>query len=349
MDRKQEYARLQPAATELQVMLGLAARGAIQQLLSSKHLYQTVQINWESLLSEAISRFSEDFRAEASRVLELVGEYPWLILSPTTLERPWPLPWQLYERRGPGFLPQPATGVFIGSPDARTYCVTCARTEPFNPLQCFDVLSTSSVAGRTEYPSVNGNISLTNVQVPVMYRLDDKDIQKFSLSMQCQGCKGVPEIFLIAREGMKVRLAGRTPMEHAAIPPEIPKRIGKHYASSVLAHQSGQTLPALFMLRVVIEQWVAPLGKPDEKSDKILERYQEQLPVDFKQRFPSLVDWYGKLSAAMHAANADAKLYDDACAAIVKHFDARRLFDLGELVPPTTAVEGNSGAENAEK
>jgi hypothetical protein len=50
------------------------------------------------------------------------------------------------------------------------------------------------------------------------------------------------------------------------------------------------------------------------------------LPLEFRSRFPSLCEVYGKLSEAMHAANADAKLFEESCAKVVDHFDARRVY-----------------------
>ncbi len=39
-------------------------------------------------------------------------------------------------------------------------------------------------------------------------------------------------------------------------------------------------------------------------------------------------DVHAKLSAAIHNAESDAKLFDDSCAELIEHFDARALFKL---------------------
>ena len=52
------------------------------------------------------------------------------------------------------------------------------------------------------------------------------------------------------------------------------------------------------------------------------------LPDDSKNRFPSLYGICWKLSAAMHEAMAVEALFEDACAQIIAHFDARRVFKL---------------------
>ena len=57
-------------------------------------------------------------------------------------------------------------------------------------------------------------------------------------------------------------------------------------------------------------------------------RFIKALPNDFKSRFPSLLDLYRRLSAAIHAANADAVLFEDCCEKTVEHFEARKVFKL---------------------
>lgn len=48
---------------------------------------------------------------------------------------------------------------------------------------------------------------------------------------------------------------------------------------------------------------------------------------------PSLRYWYEKLSAAMHAANQDDELFKQAQAAIVEHFDFRRIYKVPDETP----------------
>ena len=65
-------------------------------------------------------------------------------------------------------------------------------------------------------------------------------------------------------------------------------------------------------------------------TEKHLYQYVEvdTLPDDFKNRFPSLYAICWKLSAAMHEAMAVEALFEDSCAQIIAHFDARRGFKL---------------------
>jgi len=96
-----------------------------------------------------------------------------------------------------------------------------------------------------------------------------------------------------------------------------------------------QTLAGLFLLRVFIEQFwkTVPavreliLKQSKATGDEQGDAYQSTLPQDFKSRFPSLKEVYGKLSAAIHLADENAALFDDSCSKIEKHFEARRLFE----------------------
>ncbi len=58
------------------------------------------------------------------------------------------------------------------------------------------------------------------------------------------------------------------------------------------------------------------------------EAHQGTLPMEFRVRFPSLLDVYGKLSAAMHFLRHPdaAQIFDDSVSKIIEHFDARRVF-----------------------
>jgi hypothetical protein len=103
-----------------------------------------------------------------------------------------------------------------------------------------------------------------------------------------------------------------------------------------LAHHAGQTLAGLYLLRTFVEQYWRTLrpvkdliaAVPRATGDEQGEAYQKTLLGDFKARFPSLKDIYGQLSAAVHDASADARLFEDSSARIVEHFAARKLFDL---------------------
>ena len=116
----------------------------------------------------------------------------------------------------------------------------------------------------------------------------------------------------------------------------MPKGQSKFYSDAQIAHNAGQTLAAIFLLRSFVEQFWRSVpevqrlikGQPRATGDEQGTAYQDTLPVEFKNRFASLSEIYGKLSAAMHEANADARLFAESCQAVEEHFDARRLFKM---------------------
>ena len=114
------------------------------------------------------------------------------------------------------------------------------------------------------------------------------------------------------------------------VPNYIPKSVRSYFSSAIVAFQSGQVLVALFLLRVLIEQFTREDGGAGSGvwADNALQAYTERLPADFKSRFPSLREVYASISVAMHSADASAELFESSLVRIEKHFDARRLFDL---------------------
>lgn len=141
---------------------------------------------------------------------------------------------------------------------------------------------------------------------------------------------------MVRREGMKLRLVGRDPLEVLPVPKVLPKGQGKFYGDAQIAYHAGQTLAAIFLLRTFVEQFWRSLTQvqalvqrqPRATGDEQGTAYQDTLPTDFKSRFPSLSEIYTKLSAAMHEALADAALFEECCTKIVEHFEARKLFKL---------------------
>lgn len=194
-------------------------------------------------------------------------------------------------------------------PDAKVYCPSCKRVEAFNLSSCLNLLNTDGY-------------------------VRDQAEQAYAISYQCQSCKGVPQTFLVRRIGARMTLSGRIPMEQVVVPKAIPQAVASYYSGAVVAHQSGQTLAGLFMLRTLCEQW-ARMYSVDPHADKAITAYMDSLPDDFKSRFPSLRKIYEDLSERLHAAKPDTTLFASVVDDLNLHFDARALF---RLEPPAPAV-----------
>lgn len=289
-------------------VVGKAISNAFNQLLSEKHLYQNVQPDL-TVISQTAEEVRKTLRRPLSSSQSGTGAvYPpvedVVLMGMKLAARTWvPL--------GAVFAPSPTVTmqgqqyVQFEVPSINTFCPHCQGAWPFNPMH-------DSVC------------------------LGEGQDQWFFLGYQCQQCKGVPTRFLVRREGTKIRLAGRDPIEVLPIPKQLPKTVSKFYSDAQIAHHAGQTLAGVFLLRTFIEQFWRTLEpvkqliakQPRATGDEQGDIYQKTLPEDFKARFPSLPDVYGKLSGGMHEAKADSQLFEESCAKILRHFEARKLYEL---------------------
>jgi len=289
--------------------LAASVEVALKRLLCEKHLYQQVEVDLACLVE-----VSKEISADIRKAGPTFGG-PGPNLPPATQK-------QILES---GIAGTNAPWCFAGShiggafhdlvmfeiPSINTYCDQCKHRPPFNPIadMCWSIV-------RPELPTT----------------------QWYHLAYACQQCgkAAIPVHFIVRREGLKLRLTGRDPIEAVPSPKVLPEPQNKYFSSAQIAHNAGQTLAGIFLLRVFIEQFwrsvpeiqkliqLQPRATGDEQGDA----YQSTLPDAFKERFPSLKEVYGKLSGAMHAADANAELFDDSCKKIERHFDARRLFEL---------------------
>lgn len=267
----------------------------LRQLLESKHLYQSIKIEYQDLI--------DGLEGSASFVRDITEEF----IERTNWE------WEPFDPAAQRMVhptsDSPRT-IHFKVPDVKLFCEVCGRIEAFNVVAADDFLT---------HRHFGVSINTT----------DDKTIQVFVFSLQCQSCKSEPEVFLVRRHGMKLTISGRAPIEHVTVPKVIPRDLHRFYSGAIVAHQSGQTLAGIFLLRTLIEQWARQkVGNDKLKADDILDKYMDTLPDDFRERFASMRDLYGKLSADIHSAAGSVKLFEDASGKIVEHFEARKLFHL---------------------
>jgi hypothetical protein len=201
-----------------------------------------------------------------------------------------------------------ADPVHLQAPDVKVFCSRCKRIEAYNAVLVLELFSRI----RQERQVEEGGTQ-----------------QAFLLAYQCQSCKRTPELFLIRRRGLKLTNEGRSPIEHVDVPAFIPDDAQRFYGGAIVAHQSGQTLAGVFLLRTLLEQWArSASGSKKEQADQVMDDYMATLPEDFSKRFPSMRSLYGELSADIHSATGSADLFERARGQIIQHFDARRMFGL---------------------
>jgi hypothetical protein len=275
----------------------LEVSAAFGRLLQSKHLYQSELVD-TSFVEKELENVDRQTVAAVRAYVDPLLKDRWMPSQPEMRRAPF-----IREPNVPNRLLWFETGT------AKLFCETCDRIEAFNPLIIEDITAQSGYEARPP-----------------------QTIQVFASTFLCQSCKAVPEAFLVRRVGMKLTLCGRAPMEHVGAPSYIPKNQQRYFSGAIVAFQAGQVLPALFMLRTTIEQFVREQsGKPVNTPEALaaaFDSYMKSLPEAFRSTFPSLSDWYARLSIALHSADASSELFDTSRFAIEKHFDARRIFEL---------------------
>ena len=277
---------------------------ALRRLLCEKHLYQPVEVDLSPLIQVAIRiNFARATSMSGVHVPEQPKSLEALVRSDQSCAN---IPWIISTSKFDELL---SHAVHFALPSINTFCAICSARPPFNPKDelCSCVLDPTNPLN-----------------------------QWYNLAYECQQCKSTPVRFLVRREKLKLRLCGRDPIEAIPAPKVLPKAQSKFYSDAQIAHHAGQTLAAMFLLRTFIEQFWRSLAQvqeliktqPRATGEEQGRVYQDALPTDFKNRFVSLSDIYGKLSAAMHEANADAALFEESCQRVEEHFDARRLFKI---------------------
>src|ERR1700761_9572129 len=106
-----------------------------------------------------------------------------------------------------------------------------------------------------------------------------------------------PEAVLIRREGWRLSLHGRSPMEHVDVPRCIPKEERHLFRDAIIAGHGGKTLAGLFYLRAFIEQFARRIiGETGRRpGNEIVDDYGKTLSEQYRGLMPSLREWYGKL------------------------------------------------------
>lgn len=312
----------------LRVRLGKQITEAVRQLLSEKHLYQSVKVDVSFLDEVAVSEHNATKMALARSLSPARGSrLPDVEQFRGNLNRFLTVPWF-----PSGARPLVETGLDIlcannpsvqkyQLPTAKLTCNHCGERGPFNP-----------------------------VGVLIEAARSERDAQWLYLSYECQNCKGEPIRFLVFRRGTKLTLSGRDPFETIELPAFIPKQHSENLRNAIIADHAGQTLAGIFLMRVFVEQFWKAIpevadavkGKVRPTGDELAEAYKATLPTAFKERFPTLAEVYDALSEAMHSARADASVFRRCHEQIIEHFDARRLFRLPAAkveVDPDPAAE----------
>lgn len=277
-----------------------AVAHSLKELLESKHIYQSIAIDGAKCIRAWKARVPAP-RNESVISVEAGPQMSLLCMNPSKEELQWTNP--------------PTIAVRI--PNVKIYCAQCDEREVFSPVWCGDL--------DTELAK----------PAPIQQRLSSglgEGQQLFYLALRCERCHSGAEAFLVKRSNWKLTLGGRLPMEHIALPSYVPKKEGALFRDAMIASHGGKPLAALFYLRTFIEQFARRVTGEEGRvsGEELMNTYARTLPIAHKDQMPSLREWYDKLSAAIHAANGDATLFEEAKRHIEQHFDIRRVFKMSE-------------------
>src|SRR6266542_4744304 len=190
-------------------LLNKTVADQLQFLLEKKHLYQSITIDIKPILGLGASYTDRgrDDRA-VSQLLDRAR------LSPSDQ---------------PSFV---ANTDGTQTPDfqlllnhVKLFCKKCDSREAFVPIWFRDITN------ELLKPSIR-EVSLSSVP--------SNDFQLFVITYQCQRCTGKPDVFIIRREGWKLMLDGRSPMEEVELPPFIPKQEKRLFRDALIAIHGGK-------------------------------------------------------------------------------------------------------------
>lgn len=296
---------LQRLREELIRSISRDAGRALQTLLEEKHIYQHVVIDAKSL----IAAWESKVRGLGATIQDGDTDFEKtrFTLSDTQLD--------LVDRWGP---PDGSPVLTIIVSNVKLFCSTCDEREIFSAVWYRDMANelnkpVAFAAAARKTPPEDG-------------------FQLLYITLQCQRCLRKPAGFIVRRDGWKLSLHGRSPMEQVDVPKYIPKEERHLFRDAMIAAHGGKILAALFYLRVFVEQFARRVTGETERrfGADLMEDYGKTLPDPHRGTMPSLREWYEKLSEPIHAAREDEKLFEAAREAIEQHFEIRKVFKISE-------------------
>jgi hypothetical protein len=301
---------LQMLREELIKSISREAGKKLKMLLEEKHIYQQVVIDGKALVSAWAAK------VKSHGVITEEGEFDkdYFSLGDGQVE---------FVRPGLAAQASPSLTLIVENP--KLFCTICGEREVFRPVWYQDVVNELRKP-RTFSSAQEAKSALDGFQL-------------FYLTFQCQRCLGRPESFIVRRDGWKLGLHGRSPMEHVDVPKYIPKQERDHFRDALIAVHGGKPLAGLFYLRMFMELFARRATGETGKcyGDELMEAYYKILPPEHRGSLPNFKEWYGKLSEPVHTGKADEALFEEAREALDRHFDMRRLFKISE-VPPAPAA-----------
>jgi len=306
-----QLTNMQQAASQIADRIVTEWSAQLKSLLETKHLYQKVEVNIPQIRASMRESINAGILVHIDQAIDVWENRPLEALMTRTTEN-------ISVGNAITQVLKPTLLVT----NIKLFCTHCGDSEVFYPVWARDVTS--------ECHDPRGN---------VMPRLNQ--FQLFFLALQCQNCHRDPEGVLVRRDGYRLYLEGRSPIEHVDLSKYIPKKEAHFFSDAVVAYNAGKKLAGLFYLRTFLEQYAKRITGIDGRAtgEELMEAYTATLPLAHRDHMPSFREWYEKLSEALHDAREDDVLFENAKSEIDRHFDIRRVFKIPEVEPNATANE----------
>lgn len=311
---------LTPQSPEISYDFNGALSNAWKVLLEEKNLYQSITVDTESIKVKLVELFKEVRLQRSGRISAVVKGSE--IHDDTE------------ERMASYFLnfthSQWVLAPEYGTQPKMRFSVTASTDEPLvcrlptihiNCKHCTSVLPPHN----SGFPGIGGVVS--------SYDFGNHGkgvVQVFSVPYLCQSCKKEPIVFQVRREGIKLTLVGRSNLYVPTISKAIPSEESEYLRGALIASTTGNLLPALFMLRVFVEQYMRRVAKVTGRirGEDLADEYARYLPDGFPSSLRSLKNIYEAVSECLHGANPSRDIFDKCVKDVETHFDQLKILPL---------------------
>jgi len=212
----------------------------------------------------------------------------------------------------------PITVIAASCANPKLFCDRCCRREAFELIESREI-------NRCQYDAKKFDLqSWLN-----LWPMGD-GVQLFAMVYRCFACKNSHTAFLVRREGPRLILEGRSPLESIEVPRHIPKQERILFENALIAYNAGKTLAALFYLRAFIEKFARRQTNAQGRvtGDQLMSDYSGVLPPKLRDFMPSMSEAYADLSACLHEFRDDPSVFEAVRIRIEKHFDLRRVHEI---------------------
>lgn len=261
---------------------------SLRELLSTKHLYQKIEIPESAIDKVAAMSEMVQWKAKTLAIKDATSE------------------WEIRPVKNPAILPNDPIPML----NIRIYCDNCENLMPFSAIS-----SDSTFHGAS-------SSKLATATIGQVFRLSYKCEGCSTNRVDFMVVRSVLKMTIAGRWPIShVEVP-------SFVPNVCKKYYsGSIIASHTNNHLAAIFLLRTAIEQFWVSMGLRPNGAK-VSGDKMATEYKKTTPSDLNARFPTLGEIYETLSEGVHAAKADETSFREAVEKFNEHFDARRLFKL---------------------